>query len=83
MNLRSCDGNKETKAAPVNNTKSLKRGTDSRSQARAFPDDQQNLLSLLSAEPDYIDPDQGWDVIFAHGSNHQGLRISLIDHVAS
>ena len=83
MTSRSCDGYKETKAAPGNNTKPLERGTDSRSQTRALFDDQQILLILLSADPYYLDPYQGWYVIFAHGPNHQGPRISLIDHVAS
>ena len=77
------DGNKETKTTTRNNNIHLEMGTDSRSQTKAFSDDQQTLLSLLSVDPYHPDPDQGWDVIFAHGPNHQGPRISLIDHVHS
>ena len=83
MTSRYYVGNKKAKTTTRNNNIHLEMGTDSRSQTKAFSDDQQTLLSPLSAEPYHPDPDQGWDVIFAHGPNHLGPKISLIDHVAS
>ena len=48
-----------------------------------FVDDQQTLLSLLSAGPTHLDPEKSGDVIFVHGTSHQGSRTSLIVHKES
>ena len=83
MTSRYYVGNKEAKTTTRNNSIHLEMGTDSRSQTKAFPVDQQTLLSPLNADPYHPNPDQGWDVTFALGPNHLGPKISLIDHVAS
>ena len=59
----------------------MEMGTDSRIQTTELSVDQRTLLSLLSADPGIPDPNQSWDVIFAHGPSHQGPRISLTVHV--
>ena len=64
-------------------TTHLEMGTDNRTQTVGLSDDQQTLLSLLSVGPVHLDPEQAWDVTFAHGPSHQGSNTSLIVHVES
>ena len=83
MTLRHYVGNKEAKTTTRKNNIHLEIGTDSRTQATGPSDDQQTLLSLLSASPTHLDPKQAWDVTFAHGQSHQGFRILLTVHEES
>ncbi|XP_057520884.1 uncharacterized protein LOC130801134 [Amaranthus tricolor] len=83
MNPRSRIGCIEAKPTPKNSIIGMKHQTDSRIQGAERSGNQRTLLNILSADLHHPDPDQGWDVIFAHGPSHQGPRISLILTVTS
>ena len=83
MTSRHYVGNKEAKTTTRNNSIHLEMGTVSRTQVTGLSDDQQTLLSLLSASLVHLDPKQTWVDILAHRPSHQGSRISLTVHEES
>ena len=78
---RTQNGFKESKQSSKNSIMDTKSQTDSSIRETEQSVKQQTLLSLLSSDLDHLDPDQAWDVIFAHGPSHQGPRTMLTVHV--
>ena len=80
MDLRTfkeAEGNHHTTETSI---LGIRESTDSRNRATEESDDQQTLLTLLSADRRHLDHEEDWNVISPHGPSYRGPRLLLTIH---
>ena len=80
MDLRTfkeAEGNHHTTETSI---LGIRESTDSRNRATEESDDQQTLLTLLSADRTHLDHEEDWNVISPHGPSYRGPRLLLTIH---